>query len=97
MYYYYHNYHACNFHPVLLSGAYESTKRGGNSGARKRVNNIWGSVLQEEELAKGIGGLQNQAKTLDDREMGVESYDWRRSLADTRPYVEVRGRMFIRF
>ena len=67
-----------------LDGAYQSMTP---ATAGKKVNNIWGSVLEETALTAEIAGLQNDEVAYE-HTLGVESYDYTRAKFDQRPYKQ---------
>ena len=49
----------------------------------KKVNNIWGSVIQEEDMSKFVSQL-NRNDAISYEERGAESYDYTQARTDTR-------------
>ena len=57
-------------------------------GAKRRPNNIWGSVIQEQSLTQGLSFGIGLALEKVDNSRDVESYDYTKAQNDTRPDLD---------
>ncbi|XP_067124423.1 phosphorylated adapter RNA export protein-like [Centruroides vittatus] len=82
------NIHINNFNKKLNSEVdiSDSVEQQNARRKRKKVNNIWSSVLQDQSLSDGFD-ICNVEHILKSKDRHCESYDYRRRELDTRPPV----------
>ncbi|KAH3831121.1 hypothetical protein DPMN_104383, partial [Dreissena polymorpha] len=68
----------------------EGLSSSASAGQRKRKNNIWGSVLQEQDLTQTLmkSGAVHKSEEVDYSARDVESYDFTKKYEDNRPDLD---------
>jgi len=67
--------------------------KGEENPVAKKKNNVWGSVLLEQDLTQTFmkSGAVDKVEIADSHDRDVESYDFTKSYEDSRPYPDEQG------